>query len=221
MTAQVETLSQLPFFTKLDAEALRHIAPHVREQVVQAGQVVAVEGEASQAVYFPVRGLLRAWRMSSDGREQVLAYIGPGGSFNLVSALDGGSNLATMDALSEATVYAIDCSDFQRILTKHQEVAMAVSQYLASEVRRLSDLVESLALHTVRARLARFLLERAAGAVPRRRWTQEEIAAQIGTVREMVGRTLRTFSEDGWIRRQRGRIVIVNRDELEREARGE
>jgi CRP-like cAMP-binding protein len=221
MTAQVEILSQLPFFTDLDAEALQEIAPSVREQAVPAGQVMVVEGESSQAVYFPVRGLLRAWRMSPDGREQVLAYIGPGGSFNLVSALDGGANLATLDALSEATVYAIDCADFQRILTEHQEVALAVSQYLAGEVRRLSDLVESLALHTVRARLARFLLQRAEGTTPRRRWTQEEIAAQIGTVREMVGRTLRTFSEDGWIRRQRGRIVIVDRGELEREARGE
>lgn len=221
MTAQVEILSQLPFFRSLDAETLQHIAPRVREQVVQAGQVVAVEGVPSQAVYFPIRGLLRTWRMSPDGREQVLAYIGPGGSFNLVSALDGGANLATMDALSEATVYAIGCGDFQRILAEHEEVAMAVSQYLAGEVRRLSDLVESLALHTVRARMARFLLERAEGTVPRRRWTQEEIAAQIGTVREMVGRTLRTFTEEGWIGRQRGRIVIADRDELEREARGE
>ena len=168
VTVQVESLSQLPFFRSLDAEALQHIAPHVREQLVPAGQVVVVEGVPSQAVYFPVRGLLRAWRMSPDGREQVLAYIGPGGSFNLVSALDGGTNLATLDALSEATVYAIGCGDFQHILAEHQEVAMAVSRYLAGEVRRLSDLVESLALHTVRARLARFLLERAEGTVPRR-----------------------------------------------------
>ncbi len=221
MSAQVETLSQLPFFGSLDAEALRLIVPLVREQVVPAGQVVVIEGEPSRAVYFPVRGLLRAGRMSPDGCEQVLAYVGPGGSFNLVSALDGGNNLATMDALTESTVYAIDCRDFQQILAEHQGVATAVSQYLASEVRRLSDLVESLALHTVRARLARFLLERAEGTVPRRKWTQEEIAAQIGTVREMVGRTLRAFSEDGWIRRHHGRIVIADRLELEREARGE
>ena len=98
---------------------------------------------------------------------------------------------------------------------------MAVSRYLAGEVRRLSDLVESLALHTVRARRARFLLERAEGTVPRRRWTQEEIAAQIGTVREMVGRTLRAFTDDGWIRRHQGRIVILDQSALEREARGE
>jgi CRP-like cAMP-binding protein len=210
MTAQAEILSQLPFFRSLDAGALQQIVPRVREQLVSAGQVVVVEGVPSQAVYFPVRGLLRAWRMSPDGREQVLAYIGPGGSFNLVSALDGGSNLATLDALSEATVYAIRCGDFQSILAEHQEVAVAVSQYLAGEVRRLSDLVESLALRTVRARMARFLLERA-----------EEIAAQIGTVREMVGRTLRTFTDDGWIRRHQGRIVIVDQSALEREARGE
>jgi CRP/FNR family cyclic AMP-dependent transcriptional regulator len=220
MAVQSKTLSQLPFFAALDGEALREVAGYVHEVSVSAGQVVVLEGEPCQAVYFPVRGLLRTRRLSADGREQVLSYIGLGGSFNLVAALDGGDNVATMDALSGATVYVIPCRDFQHIVAEHQEVALAVSRYLAGEVRHLSDMVESLALHTVRSRLAGFLLDRAAGRAPPRRWTQEEIASQIGTVREMVGRTLRAFADEGWIRRERGRIVVVDRQGLEREAAG-
>jgi CRP-like cAMP-binding protein len=220
MDIPVQTLSQLPFFGGLGEDALRRIAPHVQERAFSPGQVIVWEGEPCQAVYLIARGLARTRRMSPEGREQVLAYLGPGGSFSLVSALDGRPNLATVDAVSEVTLYAIPCRQFHQILREHQEVAVAVSERLAGEVRRLSDMVESLALHTVRTRLARFLLTTAEDANSPRRWTQEEIAAHIGTVREMVGRSLRTFAEEGWIRRQRGRIVIVNRQGLEGEASG-
>jgi CRP/FNR family transcriptional regulator len=71
----------------------------------------------------------------------------------------------------------------------------------------------------VRARLARFLLSMGQGrAAPARHWTQEEIAAHIGTVRDVVGRTLRLFSHKGLIRRERGRLVITDRDGLEQVA---
>jgi CRP/FNR family transcriptional regulator len=81
-------------------------------------------------------------------------------------------------------------------------------------------------LHTVRTRLARFLLTHASaevsevgeGTQPPKRWTQEELAAQIGTVRDVVGRALRTFADDGLIRRERGRLVVVDRARLERAA---
>ena len=106
------------------------------------------------------------------------------------------------------------------IMANHHGVALVVIKQLASEVRRLSDMVESLALHTVRSRLARFLLARADGTLPPRRWTQEEIAGQIGTVREIVGRTLRRLASDGLIRRERGRITIVDLEGLREEAAG-
>ncbi len=83
----------------------------------------------------------------------------------------------------------------------------------------MSDTVEDLALHTVRARLARFLLSRKSnGAHPAQHWTQEEIAAHIGTVRDVVGRTLRSFAQQDLIRRERGRLVVIDRPGLEHEA---
>jgi CRP/FNR family cyclic AMP-dependent transcriptional regulator len=220
MSTTVQSLSKLAFLTGLDEEALRNVAPHVQERVLAPGQVIVLEGEPCRYVYLVVRGLVRIRRLSQEGREQVLSYIGAGGSFNLVSALDGGPSLATVDAVGKATVYGISCEHFRRIVQQHQQVAVAVSEQLAAEVRRLSDLVESLALHTVRTRLARFLLSAGEGQSPPRRWTQQEIAASIGTVREMVGRTLRAFTDEGWIRRQRGRLVIVDREGLQGVAGG-
>jgi len=221
MAIPVEKLSQLPFFARLDEDALLEIVPHVQERTFLPGQVILLEGEPCREVYFVMQGLVRTHRLSLDGREQVLAYLGPGEPFNLVPALDGSSNLATVNAVTDTTLYTIPCKHFHLIMRHHHQVALAVLERVAAEVRRLSDMVEELALYTVRTRLARFLLAQTEGTrTPQRRWTQEEIAAQIGTVREMVGRTLRAFAADGLIRRQRGVIIVVNREGLEREATG-
>ena len=222
MTINNRTLTQLPFFARLDDDALREIAPHVHERTFPPGQVILLEGDPCQAVYSIGRGLVRTRRTSLEGREHVLAYLGPGESFNLVPALDGGPSLATVDAVTATTLYTIPCERFRRIVREHPEAALAVMEHLAAEVRRLNDAVENLALHTVRTRLARFLLAQAQAddLQPSHHWTQEEIATHIGTVREMVGRTLRAFAAAGLIRRQRGRVVVVDRERLEREATG-
>jgi len=221
MTIDPESLSQLPFFARLQPVALQRIAPRLREQTYAPGQVVVWEGEPCAAVYFVLRGLVRTRRMSLNGREHVLAYLGPGECFNLVPALDGSPNPETVDAVTATTVYRVACADCRQILADNCDLAHAVLEHLAAEVRRLSNMVESLALHSVRTRLARFLLEYAEGRAPARHWTQEEIAAHIGTVREMVGRTMRDLAQDGLIRRERGRIVVVDRPGLERVAVGE
>ncbi len=220
MAITVEVLSQLPFFARLGDDALLEIAPYIHERTFSPGQMIILEGEPCQAVYFVARGVVRIHRLSLEGREQVLAYLGPGESFNLVPVLDGGPNPATVDALTEAALYTISCQRFHQIIRDRHEVALAVLEHLAARVRHLSDMVEGLALHTVRTRLARFLLAQAESLQPSHHWTQEEIAAHIGTVRDVVGRTLRAFADDGLIRRERGRVVVVDREGLEREAAG-
>jgi CRP/FNR family cyclic AMP-dependent transcriptional regulator len=218
MAVAIQTLSKLSFFSRLDDNALSGIVPYITERTFSPGQVILLEGEPCQAVYFVAQGVVRTHRLSPEGREQVLAYLGPGEPFSLVPALDGRPNLASVDAVTDTTLYTIPCERFRRVMREHHEVALAVMKRLAAEVRRLSDMVEDLALHTVRTRLARFLLAQAEGAQPPKRWTQEEIATYIGTVRDVVGRTLRTFADDNLIRRERGRLVVVDRAGLEHEA---
>jgi CRP/FNR family transcriptional regulator len=164
-------------------------------------------------------GLIRARRLSLEGREYVFEYIGPGQALNLASALDSGTNLANGEAIVQTTTYAIPCNHFRQFVHDHPAVAVAALTRLSGQVRHLSDTVEDLALHSVRARLARFLLSSGVTRpAPAHHWTQEEIAAHIGTVRDVVGRTLRIFARSGLIRRERGRLVIVDREGLEQEA---
>jgi len=221
MTVTIETLRRLSFFADLSEDSLRNIAYVLQQRRYTPGQVILLEGEPCQSVYFVAEGLVRVRRMSLEGREQVLAYLGPGQALNLVPALDGGASLATVDATTEVSILILPCLRFRQIIRIDHDIAAASQRQLAAEVRRLSDMVEDLALHTVRTRLARFLLARVADEEPRRQWTQEEIASHIGTVREMVGRSLRAFVAAGIIQRQRGRVVVQDHKALEQIAGGE
>jgi CRP/FNR family transcriptional regulator len=212
-------LSRFSLFAGLDDRARREVAQHIHERIFAAGQVIVLADELCQAVYLVVQGEVRAYHISREGREYALHDIVPGCAFNLSPAFDGGLNLATVIASTGATLYVVPCEAFCRIVRDHHAVSMAVIEHLAGRMRYLSDAVEDLALRTVRARLARCLLSIANGdGSPAQRWTQEELAVRIGSVRDVVGRTLRAFSRAGLIRRWRGRIVIADLAALRREA---
>jgi len=217
---EVATLAGLGFFSHVHSAVLSEVAQVAVERAFDPGQVLLWEGEPATVVHFPLEGVLRARRVSAEGREQVLGHYGPDSCLDLAAALDGGVNVATVDAVGPVVVCSLPAAELRRLIGEHASLARAASCYLAAEVRRLSIMVEALALHTVRARLARFLLDAAEGRGVQRRWTQEEIATQIGTVREVVGRTLHAFMEEGWIRRRRGRLVVTDADALQREAAG-
>jgi CRP/FNR family cyclic AMP-dependent transcriptional regulator len=219
MDSAVYALSQFSLFAGLDEATLEEIALNLHERTFEPEQVIVLSGESCTDVYLVVRGFVRARRLSLEGREYVLDYYGPHEVFNMVPAIDGGTTLATVEAITNATLYLLPCSYFSQLIQRSPALAMAVVRRLAHRVRYLSDRVEDLALHTVRTRLARFLLSRARTRVqPSRHWTQEEIAAHIGTVRDVVGRTLRSFSREGLIRRERGRLVIVDGEALKQAA---
>lgn len=220
MDHKTKEIRDLAFFSKLSDDTLARLAYSAHKRNFTPDQVIALEGEPCQALYVVEHGLVRSRRMSLEGREQVLAYYGPGQALDLVPAVDGGLTHATLDAVSDVTLFAIPCSRFREMLRTHPDLATAALSQLAADTRRLSDLAEDLALHTVRTRLARFLLSQGAQMPERRQWTQEDIAAHIGTVREMVGRTLRAFVAAGMIRRERGRIVILDSNALAIEASG-
>ena len=215
----VQVLSRVSLFSGLDERTRQEIARDVYERTFDAGQEILLAGEACEAVYLVVRGIIRSRRISLEGREYVFDYLTAGQVFNLIPALDGGQTLSTVDALTDAVVYLLPCDRFRALVHQHQVLALAVVEWLGHRVRYLSDRVEDLALHTVRTRLARFLLSQIDGRTqPYMYWTQEEIAAHIGTVRDVVGRTLRTFSSEGLVRRQRGRLVVADLTRLKREA---
>lgn len=213
------TLCRSPLFSELDDRTRRQIAAYVHVRRFAPGQIIAWEGEPTRAVCLVASGEVRVYRLSLEGREYVLNHMGPGQALNLVPALDGGVNIASVESVTDTTVYVIPRERFRHIVRDHPQFATAILQHLAGQVRQLSDIAENLALHSVRTRLARFLLSSTTDDTrPSRHWTQGEIAAHIGTVRDVVGRTLRSFSGEGLVRRERRRLVVTNLAGVRREA---
>jgi CRP/FNR family cyclic AMP-dependent transcriptional regulator len=209
----------ISLFAGLSDGALDRIARVSYVRTYAPGEIVIFEGDPCEAVYFVVSGQVRVYRLSPGGREQVLVRLGPGQTFNTVSPFKpAGVNHASVEALTPTDVYVIPCDDFRQLVGECRELAFAILEDFAGRLDHLTGLVEDLSLRTVRGRLARFLLEHADLGGVTRRWTQEEIAAHLGTVRDMVGRTLRAFADAGLVQMERQRIVLLDRAGLEAEA---
>jgi CRP/FNR family transcriptional regulator len=214
----VQILHRISLFANLPDDVLARVASVAIRHAYAPSEVIIFEGDPCQAAYFIEEGLVRVYRLSPGGREQVLARLGPSRAFNTVPHFQHDRvNHATVEALTTVTLYAIASDDFLRLVDECPGLAFAVLQDFAAQLDHLTDLVEDLSLRTVRGRLARFLLKRAEVGEVAQRWTQEEIAAHLGTVRDMVGRTLRAFAEAGLVRIERQRIVLLDREGLEME----
>ena len=213
-----QDFARFPLLYSLSSAALEALAARTFERTYQSGQIIALEGDPCREVSLVAEGLVRLRQQTLEGREYVLSYVGPGGHFDLIPALDGGTVGASADALIETAIYGVNCADWQDLLGAEAGLARSVAEHLARDVRRLSRMVKDLALYPVRARLARFLLNHASASPAMHRWTQEMIAAQIGTVRDVVGRLLRAFEQEGLVARERGRLVVADRGAMEREA---
>ncbi|MFN2137799.1 MAG: Crp/Fnr family transcriptional regulator [Candidatus Promineifilaceae bacterium] len=221
MVSTLEALQRNPLLAGLSDDALACVADVALVRTYEPGETIIFEGDSCQAAYFVADGQVRVYRLSAAGREQVLARLGPGQAFNTVPPFQSnGVNHATVEALTAVTAYAVSSNDLRRLVSRSPELALAILQDFAGRLDHLTNLVEDLSLRTVRGRLARFLLEHVNEKGITRRWTQDEIAAHLGTVRDMVGRTLRAFVDAGLVRLDRQRIVLLDRAGLEAEAYG-
>jgi len=227
-------LKGIELFSSLSEATLDDIARHGQLRAYARGEHVVLEGDRCEAAYFVVSGEVRVYRVSLDGREQVLVRLRAGQAFNTVPPFQpDGRNPANAAAIVKSTILVLRSDDFLRLTLAHSDLTMAMFRDLTGRLVHLTNLVENLALYSVQERLVRFLLDRADQDTERaggnkegpdgdapppvtQRWTQQDIAVHLGTVRDVIGRSLRALEDEGLIRVDRGRIVLVKRTELER-----
>jgi CRP/FNR family cyclic AMP-dependent transcriptional regulator len=220
MVTQGEFLHQIPYFTGLGEAVINSIRRYIYEKRAARGELLLAEGGETDVLYFVAEGAVKIFKTSADGKEQILRIIRPGESFNDVAVLNGGASLVSAGAMGSVVLYAIKKSDLDAIMREHPQVAFNVIKVLSRRVAELIELVEDLSFRHVNGRVAKMLLEYAGDKSGERpRLTQQEMAAIIGTAREMVGRALKNLEGDGLIRMERNRIIITNRPAL-REAAG-
>lgn len=208
-------LREHPYFRDLPDARLAPLAAASQCRHFSAGEVLFVEGDPSAGMWVVESGRVKVYKLHLEGREHILHLCGPGDSFNDISAFDGQPNPASAAALSDAVVWVLPGEELDAAIARDPELARAVIDGMSRRVRGLVRQIEDLALYSVQARLARFLLHRATNPAFRGEGvTRAAIAAHLATTPESVSRTLRTLEEAGAIRFDRHRIVIADEELL-------
>ena len=215
MVVQIESLGSIACFSGLNPAELDSVRKSIFEKKAGKGEIVLFEGEPAEVLYLVVSGVVRIFKTSADGKEQILRIVRTGESFNDAPVFTGGLNMASAEAMMPVVLYGIKKSDLKVILTDYPQVAMNILKILSRRVENLVSLVEDLSFRQVTSRVAKILLEHAGDGLSRGpRLTQQEMAAMAGTAREMVGRSLKSLENEGVIRLDRHRIVIADKETL-------
>jgi CRP/FNR family transcriptional regulator len=215
MPVEPRFLSENPYFSGLGLPEMDSIKHLFSEERAERGEIILLEGEPTDRLFFVATGVVKLFRVSSEGKEQTLELVRPGGSINEVPVFDGGPNHASAQAMGPALLYIISKNDLGSLLRGYPGVALNVVKVLASRIRHLVSLVEDLSFRHVIGRVAKILLEHAGdGTRPGQRLTQQEMAAIAGTAREVVGRSLKTLEERGIIKLEHHRIVVTDKEAL-------
>jgi len=204
---RMEILSKAPIFQGISSSALKHLVQHSIERKFVRGQILFSADEPSEGLYIVLSGSVRAFRVSYAGREQTIHVEHPGGTLAEVPALDGGPYPSTAIAEEDSELLFLAKEELRVLMLQYPETAIAALSYLARKLRTIAAMVEQLALMDVGQRLASLLLE------DTRRITSHpedgvsfplaashsQIAAQLGTVREVITRGLHKLARQGII----------------------
>jgi CRP/FNR family transcriptional regulator len=203
-------LHRSPYFQALGPEAFAVIRRYAQQRTLHDGELIQLQGQPAESLFMVQQGRVRVYTSTPEGREQVLFILRSGETFNDAAVLDGGTNLASAQALApQTTVAIVPGAIVRQLLLTNPQLAAGVVGILTNRLRQLAALVEDLALRDTTQRVARLLIEegRASGEVT---LTREEIASRVGTVREVVSRTLRSLERTGAVIRYTKHTVRVN-----------
>ena len=213
-------LKESSFFGSLPDSALFFLGEHATHSQYQSGETIFWEGESSKGLYWLYSGTLKAVKYSTSGREQILHLIKESQTFNEVGAFTTLPNPASVVALAPSQVWYIPGSAIRKLIQEDPGFAGLIIEVLALRLRQSATLVEDLSLRPVVNRLARLILEEAEGdTLFRPTWyTQNELAARLGTVADVIQRALSRLEEEKQIQVERQQIQILDRDGLESQA---
>ncbi|MGH9397464.1 MAG: Crp/Fnr family transcriptional regulator [Terriglobia bacterium] len=212
----IPALKKAGLFCSLSEDELNFLADRVVSRRCEAGKGIFFEGDSCEGLYLIESGTIKIFEASRSGREQILSYEGPGCSLGELPILYGGKYSASAAAVTDAELLLVRTEDLRELCLRHPEVAVKLLETLASRLRHVLGIVEQLCFSTVRQRLAALLLRLARRDGKRTARGVEfmliddnrKLAAQIGTVAELVSRNLGLLEAGGIIKRK-GRSVIV------------
>ena len=220
---RIAALQCSTLFGSLTADALADVAQRAIELHLRKGEMLFLSGERAKGLLVIVEGKIRVFQQNEDGREQVMHVNLAGSVLGDVPVFDDGPFPASAIAEVETVVLLIEKDEVRELCAKYPALALAALKLMATKVRRHSDLVEALSLHEVGQRLAHFLLAESQSAASgsnapttfQLHLSNQQIASRIGSVRDVVSRTLTRLKDKGLIALHDREVTILNLQALE------
>jgi CRP-like cAMP-binding protein len=227
MTVTDDVLRQAPLFSGLDDEVASALETSMSSSSLRRGEILFSEGDDGNQLYVVTEGKIKLGRTSPDGRENLLAILGPGQMFGELSFFDPGPRSATATAVTDVELKSLGHEALSPVLNAHPDVAHALLNQLAGRLRRTNEVVGDLVFSDVPGRVAKALLDLASrfgrraddGIHVNHDLTQEELAQLVGASRETVNKALADFASRGWLRLEPRSVVILDLERLQRRAR--
>lgn len=220
-------LRSAPLFAGLDDETWHALARRVETRTLPRGEHLFREGDPGDALHVVLDGKVKICRTSADGRENVVAILGPGDLLGELAIFDSQPRGATATAVVDCTLASLPAGSFREWLGEHPGVAVSLLHALAVRLRQTNEAMADLVFADVPGRIAKTLLNLAErfgepdgdGVRVSHDLTQEELAQLVGASRETVNKALAEFATRGWLRLDGRAVVLLDRDRLAHRAR--
>jgi CRP/FNR family cyclic AMP-dependent transcriptional regulator len=222
-----DVLRRTPLFATLDVDAAASLRASMNEIELARGELLFHEGDPGDSLYVVLRGKIKLGRTSGDGRENLVAVLGPGEMFGELSLFDPGPRSAGATALVDSTLLGLSSDELTPWLATRPDVARALLRAIARRLRRTNDSMSDLVFSDVPGRVAKALLDLSArfgtpaedGIHVAHDMTQEELAQLVGASRETVNKALADFAGRGWLRLEARAVVLTNVERLSQRSR--
>lgn len=211
LNQKMDALRGNPYFDDLAEAMLRDIAQHTRLGEYQRGDVLFWEGDPCEGLFIIQQGSAKIFRISPQGRQYIVRILQEGDTFAEVPAFDEGTSPVNVEALENCRVWIVDKNKLHKLVMAHPMFAQKVLVNFGTMLRGMVRMVSEMAFYQVTHRLAR-LIDAELPQDKAAHWTQEQLAARLGTVREVVARSLKEMERSGAIKLEDRRIHIVDRE---------
>jgi len=222
-----EILAKAGIFTGVDSEAASALSDALETVDYPRGSAIFSEGELGDRLYIILTGKVKLGRHAPDGRENLLAVMGPADMFGELSVFDPGPRTSTATAVTDVRLSTMDRPALREWINKRPEIAEQLLRVLARRLRRTNNALADLIFTDVPGRVAKALLQLArqfgqqdnGNLRVTHDLTQEELAQLVGASRETVNKALADFGHRGWLRLEGKSVIILDAERLSRRAR--
>ena len=223
----IDVLRRAPLFASLDDQAFAALTEELTEVDLSRGSTLFHEGDPGDQLYFIISGKIKLGRTAPDGRESLVAIMGPGELFGEMALFDPSPRSTSATAVSETRLAGLKHENLKKVIERSPDVSAQLLQALARRLRRTNESLADLVFSDVPGRVAKALLDLADrfgrpatdGILVAHELTQEELAQLVGASRETVNKALAEFVQRGLIRLEARAVVILDLQRLKQRSR--